>query len=320
MTFSSQSSDSCFETAVNSLGKLSVSNTYSPKSKVVVSPAVCYVGEHIQFKIQLFSSTGNLIVDEDVNVCLKLNGKSFEFINCAFDIPFSSFTGLWVPDMELKIFWVVVSNDIELRTLHGVINNRKRRTFTKTEKTCEILQLTEEGLKIKIYLGSITCLDVDCIVNAALENLMHGGGVAVAISEATGYEFDQESMDYIQKYGHITVGTCCVTSAGKLPYKCLIHTVGPRWSEHLDKNQCLKLLQVPSDAIKMGMKSIAIPAISSGRFPSCFCSYIVKYYSASSGYNKPEAYDIFTLFPSSMTINIQISCLQLTKCKCRYVL
>lgn len=104
MTFSSQLSDSCcFETAVNSLGKLSVSNVYMPECKVIVTPTVFYIGQKIQFKIQLFSSTRNLIVDEDVSVCLKLKGKSFEFINCAFETSSSCFTGLWVPDKSMKI-------------------------------------------------------------------------------------------------------------------------------------------------------------------------------------------------------------------------
>lgn len=52
--------------------------------------------------------------------------------------------------------------------------------------------------------------------------------MAAAIADAAGYGFDQESRDYVQKHGPIAVGTCCVTSAGKLPYKCVIHTVGPR--------------------------------------------------------------------------------------------
>lgn len=222
----------------------------------------------------------------------------------------------------------------------GKVSSRKRRTFAKTEVTqenlhstdeenqnlkpiessviinqrmrCPMLELkTKEGLKIKIYAGSITRVDVDCIVNAANENLMHGGGVAAAISEAAGYQFDQESRDYVQKHGPIPVGTCCVTSAGKLPYKCVIHTVGPRWSDYNDKNQCLQDLQESvevtfREANKMGMKSIAIPAISSGRFLSCFCSYILHYQDKIN----QRLIIYLLLFPSLMTINIQISCLQ----------
>ena len=129
---------------------------------------------------------------------------------------------------------------------------------------------TAKGLLIKVYTGSITKLNVDCIVNAANENLMHGGGVAAAISEAAGYQFDQESAQYITDNGPVPVGSCCVTSAGNLPYKCVIHTVGPRWSDYRDSNVCLELLQKSVEvtfktADTEGMSSVAIPAISSGK-------------------------------------------------------
>lgn len=99
---------------------------------------------------------------------------------------------------------------------------------------------TKEGSKIKIYAGSITRLDVDCIVNAANENLF-------------------------------PAGKCCVTSAGNLPYRCVIHTVGPRWGDYRDKSQCLQLLQDSvnvtfEEADNQKMRSIAIPAISHGKF------------------------------------------------------
>lgn len=149
--------------------------------------------------------------------------------------------------------------------------NRSKYT-TQQQKELEVK--TKEGLKIKIYAGSIVRLNVDCIVNAANDQLMHGGGVAAAISEAAGYKFDQESRDYVQKNGPIPVGSCCVTSAGNLPCKLVIHTVGPRWDAYRDKNMCLQLLydsvQVTFiEAEKKGLKSLAIPAISSGRFLIC---------------------------------------------------
>ena len=144
-------------------------------------------------------------------------------------------------------------------------------TFTsQTTTSSGSLEIkTAEGLLIKVYTGSITKLNVDCIVNAANENLMHGGGVAAAISEAAGYKFDQESAQYIAANGPVPVGNCCVTSAGKLPYKCVIHTVGPRWSDYRDSNVCLELLKKSVEvsfksADVEGMNSVAIPAISSG--------------------------------------------------------
>lgn len=128
---------------------------------------------------------------------------------------------------------------------------------------------TTEGLSIKVYVGSITRLNVDCIVNTANEHLMHGGGVAAAISDAAGNQFNQESAQYIKDNGPIPVGRYCVTSAGKLPYKHVIHTVGPRWSDYTDKEKCLQDLQKSvivtfEKADELNMKSIAIPAISSG--------------------------------------------------------
>lgn len=130
---------------------------------------------------------------------------------------------------------------------------------------------TKEGLIIKIYSCSITCLDVDCIVNAANENLTHNDGVAAAISESAGYQFNLESRYYVNTNGLIPVGRCCVTSAGKLPYIYVIHTVGPRWGDYKDKNQCLQDLQESVEGTFMeadikGMNSIAIPAISAGKF------------------------------------------------------
>lgn len=151
------------------------------------------------------------------------------------------------------------------QNLSGKANRRTGRTFTKEEKnqnlrlsestiqdansndmsvsmnqnmrSSKVELKTKEGLRIKIYAGSITRLVVDCIVNAANENIWHGGGVAAAISDAAGYQFDQESRDYTQKNGRIPVGTCCVTSAGNLPCKLVIHTVGPRWDDYRDKKK-----------------------------------------------------------------------------------
>lgn len=158
------------------------------------------------------------------------------------------------------------SNDVN----RGDVYAEKRSKLTVQQQKKLEMQ-TKEGLKIKIYAGSITCLDVDCIVNAANENLLHGGGVAAAISEAAGYQFDRESRNYVKQNGPIPAGKCCVTSAGNLPYKCVIHTVGPRWGDFRDKMQCLQLLQDSvkvtfEEADKQKLRSIAIPAISHGRF------------------------------------------------------
>ena len=131
---------------------------------------------------------------------------------------------------------------------------------------------TKEGLCIKVYAGSILKVQVEGIVNAANGSLSHGGGVAYIISRAAGYEFDRESRKYVTKYGQIQTGQCCVTSAGDLHYKCVIHCVGPRWSDYQDKGVCAAVLRgaivnVLHAANTRNLKSVGILSISSGIYP-----------------------------------------------------
>ena len=140
----------------------------------------------------------------------------------------------------------------------------------KTLLELSVLQVeTSEGLSVKIYADNIANLYVDCIINATDENLTYDEGVAATISESAGYQFDQESILFVAENGPLQVGSCCVTTAGKLPNRCVIHTVGPRWDEYSDKNKCLLDLQKSVKAAfekadELKMISIAIPATSFG--------------------------------------------------------
>jgi O-acetyl-ADP-ribose deacetylase len=90
-------------------------------------------------------------------------------------------------------------------------NSSKMRQSWITTKSLDLLK------------GYITKRDVDVIANAANSYLKHGGGVAAAIVRK-GREIIQLEGD---KIGFVPVGSAVVTSAGKLPYKAVIHTVGP---------------------------------------------------------------------------------------------
>src|ERR671932_2574490 len=83
---------------------------------------------------------------------------------------------------------------------------------------------------IQLVNGNITQRNVDAIVNAANSYLKHGGGVAAAIVRQGGNLIQQES----DKIGFVPVGSAVVTSAGKLPLKAVIHTVGPKMGEAED--------------------------------------------------------------------------------------
>ena len=148
---------------------------------------------------------------------------------------------------------------------------------------------TKEGLCIKVYEESILKVQVEGIVNASNENLAHGGGVAYIISRAAGYEFDRESREYITKHGPIQTGQCCVTSAGDLHYKCVIHCVGPRWMNYQDKDQCEVVLRdaivnVLHAANRRNITSVGIPSISSGTSIYINCHLCVLVYPVYSIY------------------------------------
>jgi O-acetyl-ADP-ribose deacetylase (regulator of RNase III) len=116
---------------------------------------------------------------------------------------------------------------------------------------------------IKIILGDITKLEVDAIVNAANNSLMGGGGVDGAIHRAGGPEILAEC----RKIGGCPTGEAVITTAGNLPARFVIHTVGPVWSgghkseEKLLANAYRNSLEL---SVKNNVKSIAFPNISTG--------------------------------------------------------
>src|SRR5688500_4534884 len=82
---------------------------------------------------------------------------------------------------------------------------------------------------LQIMQGDITIEAVDAIVNAANENLQHGGGVAWAISKSGGPAVQVESDEWIRKHGLVSHSLPAWTSGGFLPAKYIIHAVGPVW-------------------------------------------------------------------------------------------
>jgi O-acetyl-ADP-ribose deacetylase (regulator of RNase III) len=108
---------------------------------------------------------------------------------------------------------------------------------------------------------------VDAIVNAANGHLAHGGGVAGAIARAAGAEMVKEGDALVARDGPIPTGSAVVTTAGKLPFKGVIHAVGSRQGEG-DEHEKLKnaLVSAFRLAEDRGWTSVAFPAVSSGIF------------------------------------------------------
>ncbi len=132
---------------------------------------------------------------------------------------------------------------------------------------------------IRLVQGDITDRDVDAIVNAANAHLQHGGGVAGAIVRKGGQLIQDES----NKIGFTPVGTAVLTSAGKLRARYVIHAVGPRMGEG---DEDTKLTNAVKNSLllasKHKLKSISLPAISSGifGFPKDRCANILVNQSA----------------------------------------
>ena len=120
---------------------------------------------------------------------------------------------------------------------------------------------------------------VDCIVNAANGGLSHGGGVAAAIADAAGPELVRECNRIVRERGRIPVGEAVITTAGELPFKGVIHAVGPRMGDGNEENKLVKTLHSAFlRAQERGWNSLSFPAISSGIFsvpiPVCARGYV----------------------------------------------
>ena len=115
--------------------------------------------------------------------------------------------------------------------------------------------------------GNLLEEPVDSIVNAANGQLAHGGGVAGIISRAAGPALQEESDLLVRKHGHFPTGSAIVTTAGKLPFKGVIHAVGPRHGEGDEEAKLVAALSAAfACARDRGWDSVSFPAVSSGIF------------------------------------------------------
>lgn len=122
---------------------------------------------------------------------------------------------------------------------------------------------------IIIKIADITKEKVCAIVNAANSSLMGGGGVDGAIHRAGGFKILEECrlIRENQYPDGLPTGESVATTAGKMDASYVIHTVGPIYSQC--GTHCKTLLEscyfsALQTAKKLGCKSIAFPAISTG--------------------------------------------------------
>ncbi|OWR27119.1 O-acetyl-ADP-ribose deacetylase [Saccharibacillus sp. O23] len=129
------------------------------------------------------------------------------------------------------------------------------------------MERTVNGTTIKIVRGDITKYETDAIVNAANSSLLGGGGVDGAIHRAGGPEILAECRKIRDRQGGCDTGDAVVTTAGKLPAKFVVHTVGPVYrGGQSGERELLESCYVRSmqEARTAGARRIAFPNISTG--------------------------------------------------------
>jgi O-acetyl-ADP-ribose deacetylase len=122
--------------------------------------------------------------------------------------------------------------------------------------------------RIEIVEGDITQHEVDAIVNAANPSLMGGGGVDGAIHRAGGPAILEECREIRRsRYPDgLPTGHAVATTAGNLPARWVIHTVGPIYGEVDDPAGLLASCHTESLRVadELGAATVAFPAISTG--------------------------------------------------------
>ncbi|CAF4046884.1 unnamed protein product, partial [Adineta steineri] len=146
-----------------------------------------------------------------------------------------------------------------------------------------ITVVNDRDQSIAVEKGDITkAKNVDAIINAANGPLYHASGVDKTIANAAGPAFDQECKQIIVNNGGLSIaaGKAVKTTAGNLPFRCIIHAIGP---QYIDGNQQERplLFSCIMSSLKLaeieGCQSVAMSAISSKTygFPMTDCTNIV---------------------------------------------
>lgn len=121
--------------------------------------------------------------------------------------------------------------------------------------------------KIEIIEGDITKVAVDAIVNAANKSLLGGGGVDGAIHRTGGPAILEDCRRIIARQGGCNTGEAVITTAGELPARYVIHTVGPVWNGGTH-GEAEKLANCYRNSLQRAVdhdcRTISFPSISTG--------------------------------------------------------
>ncbi len=122
-----------------------------------------------------------------------------------------------------------------------------------------------KNVQINTMLGDITTIEADAVVNAANNTLLGGGGVDGAIHRVGG----KIILEQCKKIGGCPTGEARITTAGNLPSKYVIHTVGPIYKDGRVGEERLLYNAYYNSLIlakEYNIKTIAFPSISTGAY------------------------------------------------------
>lgn len=123
-------------------------------------------------------------------------------------------------------------------------------------------------MRITLVHGDITRQEADAVVNAANSSLLGGGGVDGAIHRRGGPAIlaECQALRKTRYPAGLPTGMAVATTAGDLPARWVIHTVGPVYSPPLDRTDLLRSCYRESMRVagELGARTVAFPAVSAG--------------------------------------------------------
>ena len=123
--------------------------------------------------------------------------------------------------------------------------------------------------RVVVKTGDITAEEADAVVNAANSSLLGGGGVDGAIHRAGGPAILEECKRLrAERYpGGLPTGQAAHTTAGRMPARAVIHTVGPVYRKG-DPDMPALLANCYRNSLALAaehsLSTVAFPAISTG--------------------------------------------------------
>ena len=125
--------------------------------------------------------------------------------------------------------------------------------------------------RVRVGVGDITREAVDAVVNAANSSLLGGGGVDGSIHRAGGPSILEECREIRRtRYPEgLPTGEAVLTTAGHMPARHVIHTVGPVYGSHGGREAELLAAAYRNSlalAAAHALGSVAFPSISTGAY------------------------------------------------------